>query len=113
MAELSAKLFRGYFGGSWLAKITRNGEFQREIVFNWPAPFGKLSSLGIEEGILAPPYSGALDDTKQVAIAGWRSDIRRWGHIWYNEFGGFGEVQWTSQDVDDGVTVLYGFGHDC
>lgn len=62
--------------------------------------------------MLVPPNRGALDDTKQVSVAGWRSDIRRWSHIWHNEFGGFGELHWTSQDVVDGVTVLYGFIHE-
>lgn len=113
MPELTAKLFRDYFGGSWSGKITKNGEFQREIVFNWPEAFGKFSSLGTEAGLLVPPYGGALDDTKQVAVAGWRSDIHRWGHVWHNEYGGNGEVQWTSQDVVNGVTVIYGFGHEC
>ncbi len=113
MAALSAKLFRDYFGGSWLGKITKNGEFNREIVFNWPVAFGEFSSLGTESGLLVPPNSGALDDTKQIAIAGWRADVRRWCHVWHNEFGGYGEVQWTSQEEVEGITVLYGFGHEC
>ena len=113
MAELTPNIFRDLFAGSWSGKITKNGEFQREIVFNWPKAFGKYSSLGTEQGMMVPPCTGSLDNTKQITIAGWRSDIRRWGHIWYNEFGGFGEVQWTSQDVVNGVTVLYGFGHEC
>ena len=113
MAELTAKIFRDVFGGSWLGRITKNGEFNREIVFNWPLAFGKFSSLGTESGLLVPPNSGALDDTKQVAIAGWRADVRRWRHLWHNEFGGYGEIQWTSQEVINGITVLYGFGHEC
>jgi len=113
MAALTAKLFRDYFGGSWSGRITKNGQFNREIVFNWPLAFGKFSSLGTESGLLVPPNSGALDDTKQVAIAGWRANVRRWCHVWHNEFGGYGEIQWTSQEVVNGVTVLYGFGHEC
>jgi hypothetical protein len=113
MAALTAKLFRDYFGGSWSARITKNGEFQREIVFNWPQPSGKFSALGTDEGLMVPPYTGAFDDTRQVSIAGWRSDVRRWGHVWHNEFGGYGEVQWTSHEVVNGITVLYGFGHEC
>ena len=113
MAELTAKLFRDFFEGSWSGKITKNGEFQREIVFNWPKAFGKYSSLGTEEGMLVPPNRGALDDTRQVAIAGWHSDVRRWIQTWHNEFGGYGEIQWTSQELIDGKTVLYGFGHEC
>lgn len=113
MAELTATLFREYFGGSWSGKITRNGEFQREIVFNWPEAFGKFSSLGTEEGKMVPPGRGSLDNTRQVAIAGWRSDLRRWIQVWHNEFGGHGEIQWTSLEEVDGITVIYGFGHEC
>lgn len=113
MPELTAKLFRDYFGGSWSGKITKNGEFQREIIFNWPAPFGNYSSLGISEGLLAPSNSGALDDTKQIAVAGWRANLRRWCHLWHNEFGGYGEIQWTSHENVNGITILYGFGHEC
>ena len=113
MAELTGKLFRDYFGGSWSGRINKNSEFQREIVFNWPELKGKFSSLGTESGLMVPPGPGIVDDTRQVAIAGWRSDIRRWGHVWHNEFGGYGEVQWTSQDEVNGITVLFGFGHEC
>jgi hypothetical protein len=112
MAALTAKLFRDYFGGSWSGKITKNGEFQREIIFNWPKAFEKFSSLGTGEGLVVPSYGGVLDDTNQIAVAGWHSDTHRWVHFWHNEFGGYGEVQWTSQDVVNGITVLYGFGHE-
>ena len=78
MAELTAKLFRDYFGGSWSGRITKNADFQREIVFNWPQLCGKFSSLATETGLMAPPQSGAIDDTNQVSIASWHSDIRRW-----------------------------------
>ena len=113
MAELTSKIFRNYFSGSWSSRITKNGEFQREIVFNWPEAFGKFTSLGTEEGLIAPPNLGVQDNTRQVAIAGWRPDIRRWSHVWHNEFGGYGEVQWTSQDEVNGITVLFGFVHEC
>lgn len=113
MPELTANLFRGYFGGSWIGRITKNGEFQREVVFNWPELSGKYSSLGTETGCIVPPFAGGFDDTRQISIAGWRSDIRRWCHFWHNEFGGYGEVQWTSQQEINGITVLYGFGHEC
>jgi hypothetical protein len=113
MAELTGKLFREYFGGSWSGIITRNGEFKRRLVFNWPELNGNYSSLGTEPGLMVPPGGGVLDDTRQVAISGWRHDIRRWVHVWHNEFGGYGEIQWTSQDVVNGVKVLYGFGHEC
>lgn len=113
MAELTAKIFRDVFGGSWSGRISRDGEFQREVVFNWPELDGKFSSLGTESGLTVPPGGGVLDNTRQVAISGWRSDIRRWCHAWHNEFGGYGELQWSSVEVIDNVTILYGFGHEC
>jgi hypothetical protein len=112
LAELTAAIFRDYFPGSWTAKTIKNGEFQREIVFNWPEAFGKFSALGTEEGMIVPPDRGALDNTKQVVIAGWHSDIRRWIQVWHNEFGGYGEIHWTSHEVKDGMTVLYGHCHE-
>jgi hypothetical protein len=113
MPELTSKLFRDYFGGSWIGRITKNGEFQREVVFNWPEAFGKFSSFGTEEGMIVPPGLGVQDNTRQVAISGWRSDTRSWCSLWHNEFGGYGELKWTSQDILDGVTVLYGSLHEC
>ena len=113
MAGLTAKLFRDFFGGSWCGQIIRNSELQREVVFNWPELSGKFSSLGPEPGLMVPPGTGILDDTRQIAISGWRCDTGRWGHLWHNEFGGYGEIQWTSQEIVDGITVIYGFGHEC
>jgi hypothetical protein len=113
MSELKAKVFRDFFGGSWIAKITKNGEFQREVVFNWPKTQGKFASLGTEPGGIVPPGEGVIDDTRQVAISGWRCDIRRWVHLWHNEFGGYGEIEWTSQTVIDETTTLYGVCHEC
>lgn len=113
MAELTAKLFRDLFHGSWSGKIARNGQFQREIVFNWSKAFEMYSALGTEEGMIVPTNRGALDDTRQVAIAGWHSDINRWIQVWHNEFGGYGEIHWTSQELINEKTVLYGFGHEC
>jgi len=113
MPALTANLFRDYFGGSWMGRITKNGEFQREIEFNWPIAFGEYASLGIEEGLVVPPGFGFLDDTRQVSIAGWRNDTRRWYAQWYNVFGGYGELQWISQDEVNGVTVLHGSLHEC
>jgi len=113
MAELTAKLFRDYFGGSWTGRIAKNGEFQREIEFNWPEAFGKLSSFGTEPGMIVPPGLGVQDNTRQIAISGWRSDTRRWCAHWYNEFGGYGELQWLSQEEVNGVTILHGSLHEC
>ena len=83
------------------------------MVFNWPELSGKFSSLGTEAGLIVPPGAGVLDDTRQVSISGWRHDIRRWVHLWHNEFGGYGEIQWTSQEVVNDITVIYGFCHEC
>jgi hypothetical protein len=113
MAELTANIFRDTFGGSWSGIISRNGELKRRVVFNWPELSGKFSSLGTGPGLMVPPGGGVLDDTRQVAISGWRPDIRRWVDTWHNEYGGYGEIQWTSQEIKNGVTVLYGFIHEC
>ena len=113
MAELTAKIFRDNFGGSWSGRISRDGEFQREVVFNWPELGGKFSALGTEPGLMVPPGTGILDNTRQVAISGWRPDIRRWVHLWHNEFGGYGEIQWTTQELVNNITILYGFCHEC
>ena len=51
MSELNANIFRDYFGGSWSAKISKNGDFQREVVFNWAVAFDKFTALGLEEGL--------------------------------------------------------------
>ncbi len=112
MAELTAKLFRDFFGGSWSGKVSRNGEFQREVIFNWPELSSNNSCLGTETGLIVPP-AGILDDTRQISVSGWRHDIRRWNHVWHNEFGGYGELQWTSQEVVNGISILYGFCHEC
>jgi hypothetical protein len=113
MPSLTAQLFRDYFGGSWSGKITKNGEYQREIIFNWPELTGKFSSLGTEPGLIVPQGAGVLDDTMQVSVSGWRSDTLQWVHVWHNEFGGYGTIKWTSQDVVDGNTVIYGVAHEC
>ena len=113
MEELTAKLFRDYFGGSWSGKITKNGEFQRDITFNWPEAFGQFSAHGTEAGLIVPPNNGVQDDTKQIAMAGWRGDVRMWYTIWHNEFGGYGELKWTSQEMVNGVTIIYGSLHEC
>ena len=113
MAELTANLFRNYFGGSWLGKISRNGEYLRDIEFNWPEAFGRYSSFGTEEGLRVPSGGGLLDDTRKVIVSGWQQAVKRWCITWYNEFGGYGEMQWTSQQTVNGVNILYGFGHEC
>jgi hypothetical protein len=113
MSDLTAKLFRDYFGGSWTGKISKNGEFQRIIIFNWPEAFGKFSAFGTEAGLIVPPNSNIHDDTRQIAIAGWRSDDRMWYTVWHNEFGGYGELKWKSQEVVNGLTIIYGSLHEC
>ena len=79
MAELTAKIFRDFFGGSWSGVITRNGELKRRVVFNWPELRGEISSLGTGTGLIVPPGGGILDNTRQVAISGWRPDIKQMG----------------------------------
>ena len=111
--QLTANIFRDYFGGCWNGKIIKNGQFQREIEFNWPNAFEKFSSIGIEEGLKALPGSGFFDDTCKVCIAGWQHETKRWVCSWFNKFGGYGEIQWRSQDIVNDVKVLYGIMHEC
>ena len=59
------------------------------------------------------PGLGTPDVPVQAAIAGWHSDIDAWCDRWYNEFGGYGELCWTSQGVVNGVKVLFGTVHEC
>lgn len=113
MAELTSKLFRDYFGGSWIGKISKNGQYQRKVAFNWSKAFDKYSAIGIEEGCISPAGGGTFSNTHQVSISGWKNDIKRWCRTWHNEFGGYGELQWTSQELVDGKTILYGFVHEC
>jgi len=113
MAELTADLFRNYFGGSWLGKITKNGEFRRDIVFNWPNAFDKFSAIGAEAGFVTPPGNGFNDNTNKVSVAGWRQDTKRWCITWFNEFGGYGQVQWTKQETINNITNIYGFCNEC
>ena len=113
MAELTANLFREYFAGSWLAQVFRNSEYLRDIEFNWPQAFGSYSAIGSEEGSKVPSGGGFHDNSNKITVAGWRQDTKRWCISWYNEFGGYGEMQWASQEILDGVMILYGFGHEC
>jgi len=113
MTQVTANIFRNFFFGSWSCKISKNGVFQRDIILHWPQAFENFSSMGTAEGLVVPPGQGVLDDTRQIAIAGWRSDLHRWCYTWFNEFGGSGELQWTSQEETDGVRILYGFVHEC
>ena len=111
--ELTANIFRDYFGGCWQGKIIKNGQFQREIVFNWPIAFGKFSSIGTEEGFKVLSGNGFIDDTDKIAISGWQPETKRWVCSWFNKFGGYGEIQWRSQDIVNDVRVLYGILHEC
>lgn len=113
MAKLTADLFREYFGGSWQGRISKNGEFQREIEFNWPSAFNRFSAIGAEDGLRSPKSNGHLNNTSQVAIGGWRSDLNQWFNVWHNEFGGYGEIKWNSKEEVDGKTTIYGAVHEC
>jgi len=113
MAELTADLFRNYFSGSWQGQVVKNGEFLREIEFNWPNAFEKFSAIGTEEGFVTPSGNGFYDDTKTVSVAGWRQDVKRWCITWFNEFGGYGEVQFTTQETINKIISIHGFCNEC
>lgn len=113
MALLEAKLFRNYFGGTWEGRIERDGVYLREIVFNWPRAFELFSAFGTAEDTIAPRGAGFYDDSRKVLVSGWRNDLKRWSITWYNEYGGYGEMHWTSYEVQEGKNILYGYGHEC
>ena len=113
MAALNAQLFRDYFSGSWIGSLSKNGEFLRHVTFNWPSTSGNYSSIGAESGLIVPTNTGALSNTNQISIAGWRSDLKQWCAVWYNEFGGYGELKWTSKEIENGKTTIFGTVHEC
>ena len=76
MAELTANIFRDTFGGSWSGIITRNGELKRTGGFQLAGTQWKIFISGDRDRIDGPPGGGVLDDTRQVAISGWRPDIQ-------------------------------------
>jgi hypothetical protein len=108
MAELTTKLVRDYFAGSWSCQVFINGELNHELEFNWAEESDKYSVPAIKLEWRWLPGSGDKEEKNNQVIVAWRSDKRSWVNMWYNASGGYSELQWTSQEVVNGITVLYG-----
>lgn len=113
MAELNAKLLRDYFKGSWACTTYKNGELVREKAVDFKESPDKPCGTGATAFRILALGFASVDEQDQLAIAGWHSDINRWCDRCYNEFGGYSELNWTSQGEINGVTVLYGTVHVC
>ena len=108
MAELTTELVRDFFNGSWSGKVFINGEFINETIFNWTEKSDRYSVPNVELEWKLLPESGNKTVKTNRIIAVWRSDKRSWVNMWYNESGGYNELQWTSQEEVNGITVLFG-----
>ena len=108
MAELTSKLVRDYFKGSWSGKVFINGEFTNEIIFTWTEESEQYSvpNVKLDWKIMTDKLN--IGEKVNRIISVWRSEKRSWINMWYNESGGYSEQQWTSQEEVNGVTVLYG-----
>lgn len=108
MAELTTKLVRDYFAGSWSCQVFINGELKHELEFNWTEELSKCSvpRLKVEWWLLTD--NGEKEEKSNQVVLAWRGDKRSWVNMWYNESGGYSEQQWTSQEEVNGITVLYG-----
>lgn len=109
MVELTAKLIRDYFKGSWLGKVSINGDFINENIFNWTEESDQypVPNVKLEWKLLSESGNKAKKDNQIFSV--WRSDKSSWVNIWYNESGGYNELHWTSQEEVNGMTVLFGF----
>jgi hypothetical protein len=108
MAELTTKLVRDYFAGSWSCQVFINGELDHELEFKCTEESGKyfVPRVKLDWWLLSNKQEKE-EKSNQVVVA-WRSDKRSWVNMWYNESGGYNELRWTSQEEVNGVTVLYG-----
>jgi hypothetical protein len=108
MAELTTKLVRDYFAGSWSCQVFINGELDHEIEFKWTEEYSKYSVPRIKLDWWHLSDRKNKEEKNNHIIVAWRSDTRSWVNMWYNESGGYNELRWTSQEEVNGVTVLYG-----
>jgi len=108
MAELTTKLVRDYFKGSWSGKVFINGEFTNEIIFTWTEESEQYSvpNVKLHWKIMSDKLNIEEKDNRIISV--WRSDKHSWVNMWYNKSGGYSEQQWTSQEEVNGITVMYG-----
>jgi hypothetical protein len=108
MAELTTKLVSEYFAGSWSGQVFINGELNHKIEFKWTEESSRHSVPNVKLEWCMLPYSEDKEEKNNQIIVTWRGDKLSWVNMWYNESGGYSELQWTSQEVVNGITVLYG-----
>lgn len=106
MAKLDVKFIREALVGKWDVEIVVNGQHVSNIVMDWPDAFGLC--IGVEPGKMVPEDCTVEAGLKMIAFAGWRSDIQRWYGHWYNNRGGYGELQYTHQEGN----TLCGYIHE-
>jgi len=108
MAELTTKLVREFFAGSWSCQVFINGELNHEIEFNCTEESGKFSVPRVKLEYWLLTNNGKKEEKSNQIIVAWRSDKHSWVNMWHNESSGYSEQQWTSQEQVNGITVLYG-----
>ena len=106
MAALDVKFIRESLAGKWDVAIKVNGKPAGNTIMDWPDAFGLC--LGVEPGKFVPAEVSVDANVRQIAMAGWRSDVGRWFGHWYNDKGGYGELQYTYMEGD----TLYGYIHE-
>ena len=106
MAKLDVKFIRESLPGRWDVDVIVNDKKVANLVMDWPDAFGLM--IGVEPGKMVPLEVTVQEGVKQVAMAGWRSDVQKWYGHWYNDKGGYGELQYTYQEGN----TLFGYIHD-
>lgn len=109
MADITAKLVSDYFTGNWACEIFINGEHHNNLEFLCEEESGKsgVPHVKLTWWLLSDNHNLEAKDNQIIVV--WRSDLRCWVNMWYNESGGYNELQWTSQEEVNGNTVLYGY----
>lgn len=113
MPELRPKFISDYFNGIWAAKVFSNGQFERNIVIQWHVDIENKCKSGYRASWKLKTDTDMVDGFKLEGISFWKNDIRRWSDLWFTEFGGYKELQWTSMKQMNGIDVLFGFIHEC
>ena len=106
MAKLDVKFIRESLPGKWNIDIIVDGKKVANLIMDWPDAFGLC--IGVEPGKFVSEEVTVEKGVRQIAMAGWRSDVQKWYGHWYNDKGGYGELQYTYQEGN----TLYGYIHD-
>ena len=109
MADITSKLVSDYFAVNWTCEIFINGEHQNNLEFICEEESSKsaVPRVNLTWCLLSENHNKVAKDNQIMVV--WRSDLRCWVNMWYNESGGYNELQWTSQEEVNGRTVLYGY----